>query len=191
MLENLAAFDEKVSKILFDFSAAHPLFNKLATWSGIYLIYLIPIVLLVLWFWNRKTKLMVLYMTVSGLFAWMGVAKLLAKIIGRSRPQGFTRVQELLFHRPDFSFPSDHASFLLALVTTAFLFKFHRLGWFLLILSILILAGRVFTGFHFIGDVVVGAAIGVVVVSAFWLIRDLLNFVLFERIIAIFRKVGL
>lgn len=191
MFENLAVFDVKISQSLFDFSAAHPIFNKFATWSAVYLIYVIPVVLLLLWFWNRKTKLVALYMTFSGLFAWIGIAKLLAKIIGRARPEQFGQVHELFFHRPDFSFPSDHAAFLFALVTTAFLFKYRKLGWFLLILSILILAGRVFTGFHFVGDIVGGAAIGVVVAFAFWLIRDLLNFVLFERIIAIMRKVGL
>ena len=99
-----------------------------------------------------------------------GIAELLEKPLGRSRPA-------LLFEHGDYafaplrflhhfnSFPSDHAASAVAM-GVAFGFLFPRWRWPLAALGLLIALTRVVITAHYLGDALTGAAIGTAMVLA-------------------------
>jgi membrane-associated phospholipid phosphatase len=78
----------------------------------------------------------------------------------------------------DYSFPSGHATVIFAASTLLFfLSKDVKLKIFYILFASLVAASRIFLGFHRIEDVVVGAAIGVIIgLITYQNHKDLINF---------------
>lgn len=127
---------------------------------GVYLIYLLPIILIITWFWSAQSKKIALGATLAGLFSWVIFAKILASIVKRPRPFDSGGFTEVLFKRPDFSFPSDHAAFLFAVTFYFYLAGYKKLAYFLVIMAVLISFARIGLGVHFPGDIIAGAILG-------------------------------
>lgn len=132
------------------------------------LIYLAPIMLIVLWFWQAASKKNALRATFAGLAAWLMAANILGRLINRSRPFESGEIHELIFHRPTYSFPSDHAAFLFALGFSFWLSGYKKLAVAIFISAIAISAARIAVGVHFPSDVISGAILGVLIA---WLIN--------------------
>jgi undecaprenyl-diphosphatase len=138
---------------------------------SVYAIYIVlPIGLLYLWFKFKKEREATFLAFFSCIFSWFVITKaIVSNIWFRPRPNlGLVGGKELIFHRPDYSFPSDHATALFAVALGLYIFGFRRAGnWFLLFAVIICLA-RVAVGVHFPLDIVAGAAsglIGVIIVK--------------------------
>lgn len=157
---------------------------------GIYLIYLIPVILVVLWFWEAKSKKVALAATLAGLFSWLLLAKIIALLVRRPRPFESGGVRELIFTRPDFSFPSDHAAFLFAVGLTFLLSGYKKLSYFVFVIAILVSIGRIGIGIHYPGDILAGAILGLAVAWVVWLLERPLNFV-YNFLILVAKKVRL
>jgi undecaprenyl-diphosphatase len=156
-----------------------------------YLTYILPIVLLVLWFNpQEKAKKTVLRAVTSVILAWPILSYSIGHLVNRQRPFDITGVQELVFHRPTFSFPSDHAATLFAVAMSFYLSGYKKLSYFMFAIAIVICFFRVATGIHWPTDILAGAAIGLL--SA-WIIQ-ILDGILdpaYEFIINKFQKIKL
>ncbi|MDQ2969335.1 MAG: phosphatase PAP2 family protein [Actinomycetota bacterium] len=85
--------------------------------------------------------------------------QLIAKVWHRPRPYEAHPALYHLSKSHDPSFPSDHASAAFAIAFAVFLFD-RVLGAFFLAVAVLIGLARVLTGAHYPGDVLAGAAVG-------------------------------
>lgn len=183
----LLAVDQRILYYLNNLARNWGFANK---FFAVYFIYGLPLFLIWLWFYDRKSKTVVLRVLASAILAWQVISKIIGHFINRPRPFEFGNVRELVFHRPTYSFPSDHAAALFA-VSAAFWFTGNKkLSIIFLGVAITISFFRVATGIHWMSDIVAGAVIGIV---AAWLV-DLFDKPLniaYEFIIKIAQKLRL
>ena len=129
-------------------------------------VYLIPVILLALWYLDpgvddagRRAAAGTVPAAALALLANAGLA---AAVPYRPRP--FVAlpldVHPLVTHPPDSSFPSDHAAVTFAVAVCLLRATPRRYRW-LLLLALLICAGRVAAGLHWPSDILAGAAIGI------------------------------
>lgn len=133
------------------------------------LVYLIPVFLVIVWFAHTKARAASIRGAVVGFFGWQVLTRLIAMVWYRPRPvDSGLGLKELVFHRPTYSFPSDHALFAFA-VAAAFYFAGHKkIGIALYIVAFIISVSRVVVGVHFPLDVIVGGLLGVLMSWLAW-----------------------
>ncbi len=138
-----------------------------------------PFVLLgvlgLLWFWPGERALrdsrqrIVLIAVLS-----VAIALLLNQVIIHlwARPRPYQTLHATLLVPPTYepSFPSDHATFVFA-IAVAVLLASTPLGLFSLVFAVLVAFARVYTGQHYVSDVVGGAVIGTLCTLLFWSFR--------------------
>jgi len=139
---------------------------------GEYIIYLVPFLLLGVWIWfaygkgmkdRVARKLVVLQAVIAGLFGWFVINPLVARVWSRPRPfEGLGGVREVLLHRPDKSFPSDHATFLFSIGFYFLYAGWKKTGWTVIITGIFVSIARVILGVHYPLDILGGLVIGAV-----------------------------
>lgn len=161
---------------------------------AIYLIYFLPIILLLLWFLNRnKAQRIALVMSmVTLVIAVFGLNKLIAHFWFRARPDlSIVGLKEVFFHRPDFSFPSDHASALFGITFTLYYFGQKKLANWFLIYTVLIVFARIVIAVHYPLDIVGGAIVALIGSTIVWLLRSPLKRYLFDPLVKILRFIKL
>ena len=175
MITRINNFDSSILLPLNRFFTAHDTFlNK---FLAEYLTYSLPLILVILWFWNEKAKKVALRASFSAILAWPVFAMIIGKLVHRSRPFSVTGVQELVFHRPDTSFPSEHAAALFAVTASLWLSGYRKLAYWMLGLSIIISFFRIATGIHWPTDIFFGIIIGIVSAIIIQLLDKPLNLV--------------
>lgn len=188
MLSKIQSIDWKV--LLFLNHILSNLGGFLNKFFSEYLIYFVPLFLIGLWFFSAKAKLVVLRAALAAILAWPVLALIAGKIINRPRPFMLGGIQEIIFHRPDYSFPSDHAAALFAVTFSFFFSGFRKIGYFMLILSTVICIFRVSNGLHFPTDILAGAVFGLVASWIVQILDPILNKI-YQLIIKIAQKVRL
>lgn len=176
--------DYLFSHWLNHFSNISPVFNKIQfLLSGDSDFKGLPFIILFWMFWFSKDgdihkKRSILLRTFVGCIAGLFICRLFNDVFpNRLRPALETAVG---FNVPvgidhyDFlemtSFPSDHATLFFGLAL-GFFFLSKRLGVFLMIyVSIFIAFPRMYLGYHFLSDIIVGALLGLICV--YWAIRS-------------------
>ena len=156
--------------------------GQLVGFIAVWVIYVLMAILVVAWFMSalrtQAQRLMLIRTVVNAGIGWLVVTKALGALIHRARPfEGVSGVREFLFHRQDYSFPSDHATFLFALAFGFFIAKNRPLGWIFFVGALLVSFARVVSGFHYPGDIVGGAVVAGLVVGVlhFGRVRELLD----------------
>ncbi len=97
----------------------------------------------------------------SGIFAW-GIATLLKVILKTPRPAVvFPQISSLL-EKTDFSFPSGHATFFMALAVAIF-FSHKKAGYYFIFFAIIIGLARITAGVHFPIDILGGFILGALI----------------------------
>lgn len=144
--------------------------NNFLDWKietiAVYTIYLVPIALIALWFY--KVREASIRAALAGLVTWLVVGPLFAQIWFRPRPMiAELGGKELIFHRPTYSFPSDHAGFLMALTVSFYLAGLRKIALAFFIVTFLVSVGRVIVGFHYLTDILGGWLVGA---SVAWLV---------------------
>ncbi len=186
-MQQLITLDETLASSFSSLVAENPLIAKIFLTLGVGLVYLMPVLLIYVWF--IYSKKLALNAAITGLLAWKGVSKLIAMIVDRPRPsESQIGVRELFFHRPDTSFPSDHASFLMAVAVAFYLSGQRKLGTFVLLIAVAVGVSRVAIGVHFPGDILAGWLVGAATAYLLYLIRDLLDKYLLEPGVHLARK---
>lgn len=188
MINAINNFDLRLLLSLNHFFAKWPLFiNK---FFAEYLIYTIPLILLAVWFYEKKGKKIALAAFFSAMLAWPIIANIIGHWTNRARPFNAGGVQELFFHRPTYSFPSDHAAALFAIAFSFWLSGYKKLAVFMFIVAILISFFRVSSGIHWPTDILGGAVAGIVSAWIIFVLEKPLEFI-YNFIINLARKVRL
>jgi undecaprenyl-diphosphatase len=101
---------------------------------------------------------------VAGLSFFLGLAlnQLILLFVHRIRPYDAGITHLIIAPSADWSFPSDHATAVAAIVASAWLRRLPRLALVLSILGFFICISRVFVGIHYASDVLGGVATGVI-----------------------------
>lgn len=97
----------------------------------------------------------------SGIFAWC-VASLIKIIVATPRPFLVLPQVVPLLDKSDFSFPSGHATFYIALGFAIFL-SHKKVGFWFIFFAVLMSLARIVAGVHFPIDILAGFLIGIVI----------------------------
>lgn len=190
MWNKIKSIDQKILEWL------NHLANKGHFWPAIikifseYTVYLGVLVIIVLWFWQASAKKVALRAFFSGLLAWQVLARLISYFVNRARPFELTNVKEIIFHRPTYSFPSDHAAALFAVAFSLWFSKYKKLSIFFFILATLMSVGRVAAGLHWPSDVLGGLVVGLMAAWLVWIFDKPLNYI-YTFLIGLARKIKL
>ncbi|MFA6325099.1 MAG: phosphatase PAP2 family protein [Candidatus Paceibacterota bacterium] len=95
----------------------------------------------------------------SGISAWC-IAAILKIFIHTARPFNFFTNVVPLMHPTDYSFPSGHSTFFIALALAIF-FYHKKIGYYFIFFAILIGLARIMAGVHFPIDILGGYIIGI------------------------------
>lgn len=163
-------FDNSLLESLNSFAQINPVITKITVFFAQYLIYVIPVVLLVFWFWPKyfdktldksETRKELLFVFCLGLFGWQIISRIIALFWQRPRPfNSMLGAKELIFHRPTYSFPSDHAVFLFTITFVLLFLNRKKIGYPTLVMAILICVARIMVVVHWPTDILAGAIIG-------------------------------
>ena len=188
MLTKINDLDQKIVSFLNNLFIRSPLIlNK---FFAQYLIYFLPLILVLLWFWSEKAKKVALRGLFAAILAWPILANLIGRLINRSRPFEVGGIRELIFHRPTYSFPSDHAAAIFAISFSLWFSGYKKLSMAIFVMGIIISFFRVATGIHYPSDILGGI---IVALAASYLI-DLFDKpleIVYNFILRIFRMVRL
>lgn len=175
-----------------DFLAARPVLDALVDAVAVYGVYLIPIIWIVWWFIaGKKERELLMSSMLAGLLAWQVLGNIIKLFVSRARPDEILPIKELLFRRPDNSFPSDHAAFFGGI---AFFFLFHghkKPGVIFLILGVAIGSARIATAVHYPTDILVGLLDGAIMAWIIHLFHSTLAASVWDYLINLARKLRL
>jgi undecaprenyl-diphosphatase len=144
---------------------------------------LVPIAMLAmvaaLWFWpgsrdDRDRREWGVIAACAGAASALAINQIIIRLWDRPRPFVSHHATMLLAPSHDPSFPSDHATFGFAMAV-GILFASRRLGIVALVLAAMMAFSRVYTGEHYVSDVVFGAMVGSVMAIAVYRMRPLLT----------------
>ena len=122
--------------------------------------YLVPAMLLAAWFGGPAAQWLVARLLIA-IGVLIVIIFLVKRRFKRQRPEG---EWGNFYRRTDpHSFPSGHAARMAMLAVLAFGLGPAWLGWLMFVLAPAVSLARVAMGVHYLSDVVVGAAIGIVV----------------------------
>ncbi|MCL4351576.1 MAG: undecaprenyl-diphosphatase [Firmicutes bacterium] len=163
----ITTFDHHWFLIVNGWTAISPVLNDVAIVLAKYAPELWAVIFLLLWFWpplrQNNSRRAVVYATVAGILA-LAINVALSHLLPY-RPRPFVvephLVHQLISHKADTSFPSDHAAGSFAFAVGLFYARF-RDGWWGLLFAAAISVARVFVGVHWPTDVIAGALIGVI-----------------------------
>lgn len=188
------AFDNSTVIHLSNILANHPTLSGITRFIAVYFVYLVPIGWIVAWFWPKGTdarRSNLLGSILAGLLTWGGLNRIAKLIAQHPRPDTILPVHELLFSRPENSFPSDHTGFLIAIGTYYLLSKNPRLGWTFLVLGLIVGLSRIAVAVHYPTDIIGGIISGMIGGWIIFALRSPLQNYLYNPILGLAKKLHL
>ena len=149
-----------------DIAGRFSVLDSLMKFSAQYLIYILVLVLVASWFvrvGGDEQRRLAVYTAVASAALALVIAFVVREWYVTPRPfiaRSPGDYVQLIHHGADASFPSDHATAAFGLAAGALFYR-PRLGAILLVLAAIIAFSRVYVGVHYPGDVLGGAAIGI------------------------------
>lgn len=189
MLNQIAEFDKKIVASLNSFFASSSV-SILDKILAEYLIYFLPVVLVFLWFFSEQAKKVALRGFFAAVLAWPIFSNIVGHLVNRSRPFENSGIREFIFHRPTYSFPSDHAAAIFAISFSFWLSGYKKLALAVFIMGVIISFFRVAGGIHYPTDVLSGIVIALVAAELIDLFDKPLNIV-YNFLIKLFRLLRL
>jgi len=161
---SLLSIDQSLSNGFYDYVWATPLLKDFVHFLATYLIYSLPIVLIIL-FLENKQRLISIKIFLGTILTWKVYSFLIGTFIYsqfnfRDRPFASRGLTELFFEQPQKAFPSDHAAVMMFVTLILFGYRQKVWAWLFLTLMILNSLSRVGIGFHFFGDILGGFVVG-------------------------------
>ena len=135
-------------------------FDYLMVFLASYLQYFVVAVFLILFFSQKKTKV-VLEGVLSVILARGIFTEIIRFFYHSPRPYVFMNLQAPFANVNSWSFPSGHAAFFFALATTTYFYN-KKLGVAFFVLGILISIGRVYLKVHWATDILGGFLVGII-----------------------------
>lgn len=189
-MQTLIGLDERVSQWVVDLLGQNAQITAIARIGAVWLVYLVPVVLIVFWFYGPREKVAALRSFIAGIFGWLVVNNIIGRVFFRERPSA-TAARELLFHRPDKAFPSDHATLGFAIAFGLWLAGYRKIAVFIFALTILLSFFRIATGLHFAADVVAGFIVGLMIAVIFFWLRKWVDRYLVNPLVKVARVLKL
>ena len=124
--------------------------------------YLMLVPLVIIWFWPGRPRARRQWGVITAVLAVLlalGTNQLISHLWARPRPFTAHAHVLLLAASTDPSFPSDHAAGAFA-IAVALLLVWRRAGWLAIAFAALLGFSRVYTGEHYVSDVLAGVVIG-------------------------------
>ena len=191
---NILEYDQNLLIKINDFFIGRSEFlDKIVVFFAVYLVYALPVALILMWFLLKdEKKKATAFAFVSAIISWLLITKLIVPSIWlRPRPDlTVIGAKELLFHRPDYSFPSDHATALFAITFGLYAFGNKKLANWFLLGSLLIVLARIAIGVHFPLDIIGGIGSGAIGVLIVYILRRPLNKI-YQIVLKALKKVRL
>ncbi len=192
MLVSILSYDQSalvaINSLLVDKS---PILDKIIEFLAVYLVYGLPVAMIILWF-AFPDKRKALFLSFAGtVIAWLVLTKFVVPAIWfRPRPDlAAIGLKEVLFHRPDYSFPSDHATALFGMAFGLYLFNWRKAANYFLLFAIIICTCRVALGVHFPLDIIGGAVSGLIGALVAKACSKFLIKYLYNPIVSVLKKV--
>jgi undecaprenyl-diphosphatase len=163
----ITAFDQHWELVVNGWTRYSPALNLLGVILAKYAPELWAAVFLLMWFWppwrQNRARRGVVYAVAAGVLAL--IINMTISHVTPYRPRPFVYephlIHQLVAHRPDTSFPSDHAAGSFAFAVGLF-YAGTWDGIWGMVFAAAISVARVFVGVHWPTDVIVGALVGVV-----------------------------
>lgn len=178
------SFNVELFKRINGLAGSSHLLDKIMILFAKYGAFIVPLYLLYLWFKrsrdeeDKSASLLVLTSAVLGLAA----AWVISKVYHHPRPFMIGLGKQLILHKANWSFPSDHATLLSAVAISLFLLGDIGAGIGFLVLDFIVGFSRVYCGIHFPYDIAGGFVVGAVAAGIVWAAREVL-FPAFEWVI--------
>jgi len=162
LLNFLANFDYQALLFFNSWIDRTPSLDFLFKFLAVGLIYIFPFLFIIGYFWSQESKKVMVMSALSGVFCWQVVSKLVSIFYFRARPSASELIdlKEIIFHRPDYSFPSDHAMFVASVAVMFWLYGYKKLSYWTGGIGILIVIMRVVVAVHYPLDIVAGLILG-------------------------------
>jgi undecaprenyl-diphosphatase len=157
---------EHINIIIFNaingLATRSPLLNEIMIFSAKNIVYIIPLIILVLWFKHgENNKRDAVFVAFS-----VGIALLLSYLTKsfyyHPRPFAIGLGVDLVSDSPSSSFPSDHTTSMFALSLALHFLRRYRLSIISFVLAFLVGFSRIFIGVHFPFDILGGIAFGAI-----------------------------
>ncbi|MTD32643.1 undecaprenyl-diphosphatase [Paludibacterium denitrificans] len=145
---------------------------QIAMFLAQWLIYSIPLLLVWLWVKGDRTERSAAINSALGVGLALAIGQIITMVWPHPRPFMIGLGHALLEHKPEASFPSDHATVFFTLGFGMMLSGLRKFGGFVLLSGALVGWSRVFLGVHFPMDII-GASL--VALPSAWLVRQLLR----------------
>lgn len=164
-------FLEGLNQTLFKMVAAgfspEPHLLALARWAAAWGLAGVPATLVILWFWRPRARDILLLSAISGGLALL-VTEIIAALVAHPRPFMIALSPVYLAHSPEGSFPSAHASLMLAVAGVLIIRRRTApWGWLLLFDGFATAWSRVYLGLHFPFDIL-GSALLAAGLATLW-----------------------
>lgn len=144
----------------------------LATAVAQWVIWLVPLWLVVAWFRSDAQGRRELLQVVAAIVFALGLGQAIVATWPQPRPFMVHLGTDFLAHAPDPGFPSDHVTVLWTLACATLITRgFARTGIFWFVLGLLVGWARVFLGVHFPLDVLGALPVAVVATGLAWALR--------------------
>ncbi len=165
-------------KLINGLAGKNPYLDAFMIFSAQFLILLVPIFIVYLWL--RGERKLALFIFISSLLAGM-ISMGIGMVYYHPRPFAMGIAKQLIYHRPDSSFPSDHTAVAFGFALPFLLFKKYRESAVFIPLATLIGVARIFCGVHFPLDILGGFAVALSVSCVLFRFREQM-FNMFSRI---------
>lgn len=174
-MNSLISLDKHIFSWLNSLIGQSSVLDFIIKMIAIYTVYLVPILMLYFFYFyfrkDEKGRKFMLGILINSVFCWQIVAGIIGRLVNRPRPFDVAGAREVVFHLPSYSFPSDHALFLIFLSVYLYLFGYKRMGIIALIITVIVSIARVIGGLHWPGDVLAGWVLGTLLAYFLYLIR--------------------
>lgn len=169
----LLELDKQATFAIYDAVSSNQALIHFFLYLAALVVYILPVILLYLFFKNGRDRLNSIKIFLATVITWRIFSNGLGILIYnlwqfRDRPFAETGLQELFLEQPTKAFPSDHAAVLTIVAAMCFFLGYKRLGWIFVIAGTLSVFGRVAVGFHYIGDIFGGIAVGLIAFALFY-----------------------
>ena len=164
----MTSMDQIVTQWINGAAGNHPFLDMVMIAASQFGVPVLVLVVAVQW-WSRNARFHVRHTCVAaGLSFLIGLSfnQVILLFVHRVRPYDVGISHLIINPSADWSFPSDHATATIAIVTAFLLHGLNRRGLALLAGAALVCISRVYVGTHYAGDVLGGALTGILAAAA-------------------------
>ncbi len=200
-MNTMQSFDKSLLESMNSFVQINPLLTKATIMLAEYLVYFIPFLFIIWWFFpsfvekykdNKIIKQDLLFLIIIGIFNWQIISRLVALVWERPRPfAGLIGAKELIFHRPTYSFPSDHALLLFTLCFGFWFLGYRKIGWYLLGVAFIVSISRIAVAVHWPTDIIAGILIAYITTSIAYLNKKYIEKIIIRPLYWLARQIKL